>query len=231
MTYINSWAGKGNLSPLLAEEWFVEGHGIIGGRKDENGIWIPNHAKNGQTYLWMPPPVIADVALEECMKAVHKRTDAVHIFAIPRLFTPRWTRAFHKLCDFQFSVPVGSTHWPASMHEPLWIGISLPIVNKSPWTLRRTPLLVELARDLREVFASGEGDGRDILRKLLRVPGRIQSVSQRVARGVLHLPGTGTVPNGKALRRAGERMVQTGPARAQNESRDPRRPCLPPFSV
>ena len=231
LNYINSWAGKAILAPLLAEEWFVEGHGIIGGGKDANGIWIPDHAKNGQTYLWMPPPVIADVALEECMKAVHKRTDAVHIFAIPRLFTPRWTRAFHKLCDFQFSVPVGSTHWPASMHEPLWIGISLPIVNKSPWTLRRTPLLVELARDLREVFASGEGDGRDILRKLLRVPGRIQSVSQRVARGVLHLPRTGTVPNGKALRRAGERMVQTGPARAQNESRDPRRPCLPPFSV
>ena len=100
----------------------MEGHGITGGKKDDNGVWIPNHAKNRKTYLWMPPPVIADVALKECMKAVHKRTDAVHIFVIPCLFTPRWTQAFHKLYDFDFSVPVGSTHWPASIHEPLWIG-------------------------------------------------------------------------------------------------------------
>ena len=34
LNYINSWAGKAILAPLLAEEWFVEGHGIIGGRKD-----------------------------------------------------------------------------------------------------------------------------------------------------------------------------------------------------
>jgi hypothetical protein len=29
-----------------------------------------------QVYIWSPPPVIADVALDECMKAVHKQTDA-----------------------------------------------------------------------------------------------------------------------------------------------------------
>ena len=89
LDYINSWAEKRKLIPLAPEQWFSEGHGIIGGDKDINGVWIPKHAKNGKTYLWMPPPVIADVALEECMKAVHKRTDAVHIFAVPRLFTPR----------------------------------------------------------------------------------------------------------------------------------------------
>ena len=152
----------------------------------------------------MLPPVIADVALEECMKAVHKRTDAVHIFVVPRLFTPRWTRAFHKLCDFHFSMPISFTHWPASMHEPLWIGNSLPLVNKSPWTLKGTPLLVELARDLRELLSSGDGDGRDILRKLLRVPRRGQSVSKGVVRGMLHLPGTRSVSNGKAHRRVGK---------------------------
>ena len=111
LDYIKSWAGKGRLIPLTPEEWFIEGHGIVGGDKDGNGIWIPKHAKNGQTYLWMPPSVIADVALEECMKAVHKRTDAVHIFVVPRLFSPRWTRAFHKLCDFHFAMPVGYCKW------------------------------------------------------------------------------------------------------------------------
>ena len=162
LCYINSWAGMSKLDPLTPEEWFVEGHGIIGGEKDHNGIWIPSHAKNGRTYLWTPPPVIADVALEECMKAIHKRTDAYHIFVIPRLFTPKWRRAFLKVCDFHFSLPVGSTHWPLSMHEPLWIRISLPLINKSPWTLQRTPVLVELERDLPEMLTSGKGDERDI---------------------------------------------------------------------
>ena len=191
----------------------------------------PTMPKMDRPTFGCPPLVIADVALEECMKAVHKQTDAVHIFVIPRLFMPRWTRIFHKLCDFQFFLPVGSTHWPPSMHEPLCIGISLPIVNKSPWTLQRTPLLAELARDLREVLASGEGDGQDILRKLLQIPGRVQSVSKCVTCGVLHLPGISAVPNGKTHRCAGECMVQTGPARAQNESRDPGRTCLSPVSV
>jgi len=47
-----------------------------------------NTRKNGKAYLWSPALVIADVALEECLKAIHKRTDAFHIFVIPRLFSP-----------------------------------------------------------------------------------------------------------------------------------------------
>ena len=47
LDYVNSWAGKGQLSALVPEEWFVEGHGIVGGRTDSNGVWIPKYAKNG----------------------------------------------------------------------------------------------------------------------------------------------------------------------------------------
>jgi hypothetical protein len=43
---------------LEVEEWFQEGHGIIGGYKDSHGVWIPRHAKNGRVYLWAPLPVI-----------------------------------------------------------------------------------------------------------------------------------------------------------------------------
>jgi hypothetical protein len=69
---------------------FDRGHGILGGPNDQHGLWIPNHTENGRVYLWTPPPVIADVALEECMKVTHKRSDAFHIFLIPRLFSPSW---------------------------------------------------------------------------------------------------------------------------------------------
>ena len=169
--FVKSWVEPvlGELKHLTPAEWFVEGHGIVGGKKDARGVWIPSHAEAGKVYLWSPPPVIADVALEECLKAVHKRTDSYHIFVIPRLFTPRWTRLLYKLSDFIFHVQPGSRHWPSDMHEPLFIGISLPLLNRYPWTLRGTPLLVELEGQLRKVQGSGKGDGRDILQQLLGI--------------------------------------------------------------
>jgi hypothetical protein len=92
---------------LKEEEWFVEGHGIIGGRKDAHWIWIPMHAKNGRAHIWSPPPIIADVALEECMQAVHKWTDTFHMFLIPRLYPPLWSRMFHKLSNFILQLSPG----------------------------------------------------------------------------------------------------------------------------
>jgi hypothetical protein len=50
---VQSWVepviGRGRV--LKEEEWFVEGHSIIGGCKDAHGIWIPMHAKNGRAYI------------------------------------------------------------------------------------------------------------------------------------------------------------------------------------
>ena len=115
--------------------WFDREHGILGGSKDQHGVWIPIHAENGRVYLWTPPPVIADVALEECMKATHKRSDAFHIFLIPRLFSPSWIRLFYKLPDFVFTIPIDSPLWPRNMHEPLVVGISVPFIRCNPWSL------------------------------------------------------------------------------------------------
>ena len=172
----------------------------MGGRKDARGTWIPSHAKNGKAYLWSPAPVIADVALEECLKAVHKCTDAFHIFLIPRLFTPRWMRLLYKLSDFVFHVKPGSRFWSSDMHEPLFIGISLPLLNRYPWSLRGTPLLVGLERQLCEVQGKGQGDGRDILQQLLRTPGVLARVSEGVARQVLRMPSAGPVSDEEGVR-------------------------------
>ena len=155
------------------------------------------------------PPVVADVCLEECLKAVHKRRDAFHVFLLPRLFTPAWTRLFHKLCDFVAVIPVGSTHWPTDIHEPLWIGFSLPFIRHHPWALRGTPLLVDLGRQLRKVLSAGEEDGGNILLKLLRTSRRVTSLSKRVARGVLRMPRDGAVSNEGARRLSGQPVVQT----------------------
>lgn len=166
INYVRSWSDKWVIV-LTTEEWFVKGHGISGSMLNKDGIWIPTHAQNGMIYLWSPPPIIADVALEEALKATHKRSDATHIFLIPQLCMSQWIRLFSKLCDFSFKLPTFSSNWLENMHEPLFIGISLPYSRYSPWALRRTPLLVDMERELREVLSSGKGDGRDILWELV----------------------------------------------------------------
>jgi hypothetical protein len=120
---------------LEVEEWFQEGHGIIGGYNNSHGVWIPRHAKNGRVYLWAPPPVIADVALKECIKAVQKRMDAYHIFLIPHLIAPAWLCMFYKPAGVIFTIPVGSPLWPFNMHEPLFVGIALPFIRCRPCSL------------------------------------------------------------------------------------------------
>jgi hypothetical protein len=106
LDFVKSWVspilGEGNV--LKPEEWFQEGHGIIGGKKDLSGLWIPCHAENGKVYILPLPHVVADVALEECAKAIHKRTDAYHIFLIPRLYSPLWMRMLYKSQIFVFKI-------------------------------------------------------------------------------------------------------------------------------
>jgi hypothetical protein len=137
--------------------------------------------------------VIANVALEECAKAIHKRTDAYHIFLIPHLYSPLWMRTFYKLSDFVFKLLPGSRYWPSTMHEPLFVGIVLPLLHRNPWSLQGTPLLVELERELRQVLSSGEEDGGNILRKLLRTPRQLAGVSEGMARRMLRMPWAGEV--------------------------------------
>ena len=54
---------------------------------------------------------------------------------------------------------------------------------------------MDMDRRLRGMQATGKSDGRDILRELLRVPGRISSVSESVARGLLLMPRDREVPD------------------------------------
>jgi hypothetical protein len=57
------------------------------------------------------------------------------------------------------------------------------------------PLLVELVWQLRQVLHTGEEDGGDILRKLLRTLRQLASVPEGVARRMLRMSGAGEVPD------------------------------------
>jgi hypothetical protein len=74
------------------------------------------------------------------------------------------------------------------MFEPLWIGIVLPFYRHSPWQLGRAPLMVELGRKLHRLCSEGEAAGGHLLRKLCKLPRRLASVPDGVARAVLRMP-------------------------------------------
>jgi hypothetical protein len=176
------------LEPFTPEQWFVEGHGIAGGKLDNHRVWLPTHGRKNELFLWAPQPPVADAALEELLKARHKCTDTFHVVLIPQLMTPLWRQLFNKACDFTFVVSPGTPFWPADMFEPLWVGVTLPFSIHRPWCFKRAPLLVEMGRDLCKVLLTGEGNGRDLLRKLLKLPGLMAPMSECMACGVLHVP-------------------------------------------
>jgi hypothetical protein len=222
LDFVKSWletASSGAAHVLLERQWFVEGHRNISGRKDHRGVWMPLHAANGRSYIWAPPPVIADVALEECLKAMHKRTDAYHMLLIPRLYSPLWLRLFYKLPNFVFHVSPGSRFWPSSMHEPLFVGISLPMLSRAPWTLRGMLLLVGMERSLCKLPDCNETNGGNILRELLRIPRRVAGLSKGMARKLLRLPGSGEVSGEGDNGRGGEHVVLGGEASPKDQSR------------
>ena len=192
LDWVRAWTNRPELLPLTPEQWFVEGHGICGGKTNEDGIWIPFHERRHSMHLWCPPPAVADAALEELLKARHKRTDTYHIILIPRLMTPRWRRLFYKACDFSCVIPAGFEHWPSNMFEPIYLGIVLPFTHHRPWQLKRAPLLLELERKMRSMLGSGESDGRVILQQLLDLHPRLCSVRKDVACRMLHMPREAT---------------------------------------
>ena len=197
LEWVRSWTGLPKLTPLTPEEWFVEGYGVVGGTLDRCKVWIPSHEPKNKLHLWAPPPAVADAALEELLKARHKRTDTFHVILPPRLMAPLWRRLFNKACDFTFVVSPGALFWPDDMFEPLHVGIILPFTLHRPWSFKRAPLLVEMGRDLREVLLKGEGNGGDILRKLLKLPELVAPMLEHMACGVLHVPGRSSkVPHG-----------------------------------
>ncbi len=186
--------GKGKV--LVPYQRFREGHGIIGGKMNTHGFLIPMHAKNRCVYIWCPPPIIADITLEECMKSVHKQMDAYHLFLIPRLYTPCGFACSTSFVTLSFNSlrarAIGRT-----MHKPLFFGNSLPLLCRQPWTLRGIPLLVGLERSLHlhHVLSQGEGDGQDILHKLLLVPRDFASLPEGVACKMLRLSGDQKIPD------------------------------------
>ena len=149
---------------LTPEEWFERGHGLVGGSKNTDNIWIPNYTK--EFLLWIPPPAAADVAIKLLAHSRHFNPYTSHVFVCPRLMTYTWRKMLLKTADSVFYVSPGCrSFWSCDMHETLTVGILVPFLLKNPWQLRRSQKILELERELRGVWKRKDRDERIVLRK------------------------------------------------------------------
>mmetsp|Transcript_15422 Transcript_15422/g.21970 ORF Transcript_15422/g.21970 Transcript_15422/m.21970 type:complete len:634 (+) Transcript_15422:1647-3548(+) len=139
--------------------------------------------------LWMPPPAAADVAVELLGKAKHKRPTTEHIFVCPRLMTNRWRKQLTKVCDIVFTIPVGTHFWGVREHEPLLVGIALPLISARPWRLRGVPFLERVVGELSSLPPASSIWGRDILQQLFSITRKLDSMSESLVWQVLHDSG------------------------------------------
>jgi hypothetical protein len=176
--WIESWASSDgtHLSFLSPLEWFTLGH-------------------TARRSIWTPPPAAADAALFELSKAVRKRPHLSHIIIIPRLMTACWRRLFGKLCDLQFTIPLGSPFWPLSQFEPLVVGIIFPFLRHRPWRMRGTLLMARMARQLSSLPPSDHTWGRTLLCQLFDTTRRLSSMPPRLVWDMLQGSGPPGIPH------------------------------------
>jgi hypothetical protein len=187
LPWLRSWLPSTTpIHPLSPEEWFTRGHGILGGEYDSGGQWHPTPTGES-TFLWTPAPAAAGVAVEELALSRLKRTHNLHVFLCPRLFTHHWRKQLFKVADIVLELPPGSrTEWTADMHEPLLLGLTLPLISSPPWSLRNTDRVLELGREVRRLWDVPGPDVGRVLCELCQLPTTLASLPQDVVRSMLY---------------------------------------------
>ena len=182
--WIESWVG---LDPiwLNPRDWFDVAHDLGDWRTCWDGFDRPD-LKEGRTYIWSPPPFVADVAIAELRKARIKRQTSTHVFIVPKLCAPMWIKHVFKAVDIVFEVPAGQPFWPKDMHEPVLIAIVFPFIRNKPWQLRGTPKMYEMGSRLRKVFKKEGVDSGNLLREFWVQCHGLGNVPENVVRKLLY---------------------------------------------
>ena len=67
-------------------------------------------------YLWTPPPVAAQVAVEQLCRNYHLREKSCHIVCHPVLMTFLWRKQLSKVADLIVALPFDEVVWPRANH-------------------------------------------------------------------------------------------------------------------
>jgi hypothetical protein len=174
--WLQSWIPASAVQPLTPVEWYTTGHGWISGSNNADNVWIPQESTN-TWLLWCPPPAATQAAVNELSVSRQKRTHINHVFLCPRLCTHLWRKRLFKISDLVLEIPAGARpFWPADMHEPLLLGLTLRFAVVPPWQLRLFPGLLDLGRQVRGVWFNEKGDERPLLQQLCHLPASLESM-------------------------------------------------------
>jgi hypothetical protein len=148
-----------------------------------NPLWLTheNWFDIGQTHdqcIWTPPPATVEVASELVAIAKHKRPSHFHVLLVPRLLASHWQKLISKVCDLVFTIPVGTHIGPAAHHEPLIIGLALPLIIHRPWCLCGIHPLESALDNPRHLPKASPQWGGDVLHQLLLFTGGRTSCKQ-----------------------------------------------------
>jgi len=187
LPWVHSWL-EDSISPLTPAQWYTLGHGVQGGSRAENGAWYPT--LTDQTwFIWAPLPAAAAAAFHQLSLSRHKRSHLNHIFIAPRLMTAAWRKKLFKLADLVLELPAGANDtWPQPLHEPLILGLTLRFFSHPPWTLRNSPKVLAMGRQVRGMWGVSEGHGGPLLRQLCQLPALLDSMQPGLVWEVLHPP-------------------------------------------
>jgi len=184
MDWVRSWAGT-DVSIATPFDWHFGAH--------QSTSLHSNSAT--ETWVWDLAPAAAVYALEELAVARTKRHDLLRgVVLAPALLMPEWYRRFSKTADIYFRIPAGAIpEWPAEMHEPLHIGIYLPLFSCFPWDWKQVTWMGNLGRAVSAMFKNGDPRAGDHVREFWRGAAGVPTLQPGMVRRVL-LTGPKLVP-------------------------------------
>ena len=109
--------------------------------------WFQLHTQE-RPRLWTPPPASMETVLEVFNEDCQAHPHIPNVFAIPRLITHLWRRWLSKDVNVLFTINMGPSFWPFSMHEPLIVLIVFTLDHVSnyrgPWVIRGSSTALEV---------------------------------------------------------------------------------------
>jgi hypothetical protein len=119
--------------------------------------------------------------------------------------SPEWMRHVYKSADLILKVPAGACAeenvWPAAMHETLIIAIFFPYLNRCPWELKKTGLMVGLGRKLCRLCKTDLASARIVLSEFCVFSQRLDFLPLRELRRVLRGQSSFAIPSEQGLQR------------------------------
>jgi hypothetical protein len=155
--WVRSWLDA-SATIALPSDWFLDAQQVGAQHGD---------SPTSQSWVWDLAPAAAIHALEELGAARLKRHELLRgLVLVPNLLQHEWHRRFIRVVDLYFQIAPGSiAEWPLTMHEPLTVGLFLPLLRFRPWSWKHVPFLAALGGTLSKMYKVGDADAGTVLCK------------------------------------------------------------------